>query len=193
MDGIASRTIPEDAPQQTINLTGISSGAFNENQPISITATSSNPALVAGLTANYTSPSPSGTLVFRPATNATGNTIITVLVDDGQLQNHRTALSFTVTVTATNNAPQLAGLGNTTTDEDVPVAIPFTVTDADSLLLSLSLTATSANTNLVAATNLSFSGAGTDRTPGTWAARSPPLDSRCLAFSGRSARPEELD
>ncbi len=164
LDDITARTIAEDAPQQTVNLAGIGSGAFNESQAISITATSSNPALISGLTVSYTTPNVTGSLNFRPATNATGTAAITVLVDDGQSQNHLTTRSFTVTVTGTNDRPRLTGLGDTATDEDVPVAIPFTVTDPDNLPLLLSLTATSLNTNLVAATNLSISGAGSDRT-----------------------------
>lgn len=164
LDPIAPRTIQEDAAQQTVNLAGIGAGAFDENQTISITATSSNPSLLTALTVNYSSPNASGTLLFRPATNATGSTVVTVLVDDGQSQFHQATQSFILTVTSTNDVPRLTGLGNIATDEDVPVDIPFTITDPDNVLLLLSLTATSANTNLVAATNLSISGAGPDRT-----------------------------
>ncbi|MDW8308642.1 MAG: fibronectin type III domain-containing protein, partial [Verrucomicrobiales bacterium] len=56
LDPIANRTINEDAGPQTVTLTGISSGHSNEVQTLTVTATSSNPALIPNPTVSYTSP-----------------------------------------------------------------------------------------------------------------------------------------
>ena len=45
LDGIGNVTINQDAGLQTVNLSGISSGAANEAQTLTVTAISSNPAL----------------------------------------------------------------------------------------------------------------------------------------------------
>src|SRR5436189_296593 len=56
LDPISNLTITENAGQQTVNLTGISSGASNQVQTLIVTATSSNPGLVLDPTDNYTTP-----------------------------------------------------------------------------------------------------------------------------------------
>src|SRR5256885_8391474 len=43
---LANRTINENAGTQTVKLSGISSGATNEDQTLTVTATSSNPELI---------------------------------------------------------------------------------------------------------------------------------------------------
>ena len=49
-------TVNEDAPQQTVSLTGIGTGAANESQTVTITATSDNTGLVPHPSIVYTSP-----------------------------------------------------------------------------------------------------------------------------------------
>src|SRR5437660_17220 len=46
LNTIPNITINEDAAAQTVNLSGISSGATNEVQTLTVTATSSNPGLI---------------------------------------------------------------------------------------------------------------------------------------------------
>lgn len=72
-----------NAGLQTVNLTGIGSGASNENQTLVITATSSNLTLIPNPTVTYTSPAATGTLSFIPASNQVGTAVITVTVNDG--------------------------------------------------------------------------------------------------------------
>ena len=62
-------TINENAGLQTVNLSGISSGAANQVQTLTVTAASSNPGLIPNPTVNYTSPNATGTLSFAPAAN----------------------------------------------------------------------------------------------------------------------------
>ena len=68
-------------------MTGITSGAPNEAQPLSIAAVSSNPALIPNPTVNYTSPNAAGSLSFAPVANGNGTAIITVTVNDGSTSN----------------------------------------------------------------------------------------------------------
>src|SRR5204863_9664342 len=52
LDSLADLVINEDVGVQTVNLTGIGSGAPNENQTLTVRASSSNPALIADPTVN---------------------------------------------------------------------------------------------------------------------------------------------
>ncbi len=95
--------INEDAGQQTVNLTGIGSGAPNETQTLTVTATSSNPALIPNPTVTYTSASSLGSLKYTPVANANGTAVITVTVQDSG--GSEASNSFLVTVNAVNDAP----------------------------------------------------------------------------------------
>ncbi len=60
-------TIDENAGQQTVDLTGITSGGAGD-VTLTVTASSNNTALI-NPTVNYTSPNSTGTLTFTPAAN----------------------------------------------------------------------------------------------------------------------------
>src|SRR5208282_5983720 len=81
LNPISNLTINENAGLQTVNLYGISSGATNENQKLTVTATSGNTNLIPNPTVHYTSPNTNGSLTFTPVTNANGSAIITVTVN----------------------------------------------------------------------------------------------------------------
>ena len=102
LDPLSGLVLLENSGSQTVNLTGISSGATNEFQTLTITATSSNPSLIPNPSVSYTSPNPAGTLRFTPVTNSFGSAQITVTVNDGQPTNNITTRSFTVTVNQTS-------------------------------------------------------------------------------------------
>src|SRR5262249_15381261 len=118
LDPISNLTINENAGLQTVNLTGITSGASNQVQTLTVTATSSNPALITNPTANYTSPNSSGTLSFTPAAFAYGSTTIAVTVNNGGASNNTVLRSFTVTVRQVNYPPTLDPIGNLTINEN---------------------------------------------------------------------------
>ncbi len=123
IDAIADVMVDEDVPQQTVNLTGITAGP-NETQVLTVTATSSNPALIPNPTITYTSPAANGTLAFTPAANQTGMAVITVTVtDNGGTANggvNMITQSFTVTVDPVNDAPTLNAIANPAVNEDAP-------------------------------------------------------------------------
>ncbi len=150
---------------KTVTLTGIGTGASNENQVITVTATSSNPSLVPHPTVNYTSPNSSGTLTVAPTGSSSGTATITVTANDGQAQNNIVTRTFAVTVNAQNGTPTITAIGNQVTVSGTATpAIPFAIGDAETPADSLTLVASSSNPVLVTTTNIVFGGSGSNRT-----------------------------
>jgi ELWxxDGT repeat protein len=117
LNAIGNLTLNEDAPAQTVNLTGITAGPA-ESQALQVTASSSNIGLIPNPTLTYISPQSTGSLSFTPVPDQSGTAIITVTVRDagldGTLGNADDATfsrSFTVTVNPVNDAPVLDNSG----------------------------------------------------------------------------------
>src|SRR5207247_2490562 len=87
-------------------------------QPLSVTAFSSNPAMVPNPTVSYTSPSGVGTLFVTPAADAFGTAMITVIVNDGQGLRNTVTRTFSVTVSPVNDPPTLDAINPVTINED---------------------------------------------------------------------------
>jgi autotransporter-associated beta strand protein/VCBS repeat-containing protein len=107
LDPISNRTVAEDAATQTVSLTGISAGG-DQNQTISITATSNNPAVVPNPNITYSSPNGTGSLSFKPVADQFGTAVITVTVKDngGTAAGGDTLVrTFTINVTEVNDPP----------------------------------------------------------------------------------------
>ncbi|HZL13514.1 MAG TPA: Ig-like domain-containing protein, partial [Verrucomicrobiae bacterium] len=98
LNPIADLTINKNSGNQSVDLSGITSGAANEKQKLKVTAISANPALIPDPTISYKSPNSTGTLTFAPVTNAVGTTSITVTVNDGGKNNNTIARTFNVTI-----------------------------------------------------------------------------------------------
>lgn len=114
----------EDAGQQSIDLTGISSGP-GEMQMLAISATSDNPELVADVAVEHLPFEGTGKLRFTPRANQFGSASIVVTIKDngGTLSGGFEALSRTVAVNVApvNDPPSfVAGLDQQATDEDGP-------------------------------------------------------------------------
>ena len=164
LNAIANLTINEDAPQQTVNLSGITSGSPSENQTLTVTATSDTPGLIPNPTVIYTSPNATGTLRFTPVANASGRATITVTVNDGQASNNLTTRTFTVTVNAVNDPPTITAIPNQTIQQDGSTgALPFTVGDVETAAGGLVVASTSSNPTLVPQTGIAFGGSGSSR------------------------------
>jgi hypothetical protein len=99
LDPIADLSISENAGGQSFNLTGITCGDNNQNETLTVTAVSSNPALIPAPTISYNSPNTTGTLTFAPVANAAGVASITVTINNGSTSTLITQ-SFAVTVLA---------------------------------------------------------------------------------------------
>src|SRR5262249_43558919 len=107
LNALSNVTISEDAGAQTIALSGITDGSTAETQTLTVTATSSNPGLIANPAVSYTSPNTTGSILLVPAANSTGTAVITVSVNDGQSVSNVVNRSFTVTVVSVNDWPTL--------------------------------------------------------------------------------------
>lgn len=158
LNALGNLVINEDAPLQTVNLSGITVGPTNEvGQALTVTATSSNPGLIPNPSVNYTSPSSTGSLQFTPVSNSNGVATITVIVtDNGGTANggvNAVTNTFTVTVTAVNDPPTLAALGNLTINEDAPEQTVnltgITAGPADEAGQTLTVTSSSSNPSLI--------------------------------------------
>jgi uncharacterized repeat protein (TIGR01451 family) len=158
LNALTNRTILEDAALQTVDLAGITPGPANENdQVLTVTATSGNPTLIPNPTVNYTSPSANGTITFAPLTNQFGSALITVIVrDDGGTANggnDSVTNTFTVTVTNVNDPPTLTALTNRTILEDAGLQTVnlsgITAGPTNESAQIITITATSGNLGLI--------------------------------------------
>jgi hypothetical protein len=162
LNSLANLTLNEGVGFQTVNLSGISTGATNETQTLTVTATSSNPGLIPNPTVTYTSPNSTGTLSFTPVASSGGSATITVTVNDGGASNNIVTRTFTATV---NRLPVITAIPNRTNTVGVAVApISISISDAETSAASLVLSAASDNTTLVVPSGLVFSGTGATRT-----------------------------
>jgi hypothetical protein len=122
LNAITDQTVNEDAPQQTVALDGIGSGAANEAQTLTVTASSNNTALIPNPSIVYTSPDATGSLKYTPAADANGSATITVTVEDngGTLYGgvDTKTQTFTVTVRSVNDAPSFTKGADQTVNED---------------------------------------------------------------------------
>ena len=163
MDNIANLTLPEDAGLQTITLTGISAGGVGETENVLLSAQSSQPGIIPNPSITHATNASTGSLQFTPAANATGSVTITVTLDDQQSFNRLSTRSFTVSISPAIDPPVISVISNQVTAEDTALTIPFTVSTADAPAYAVTLSGSSSNATLVPATNIVFSGAGTNR------------------------------
>ncbi len=161
LNALANITVNEGS-SQSVSLAGISTGATNESQTLTITATSSNPSLIPNPTVSYTSPGATGSLNVSALTGASGSATITVTVDDGGAANNTVTRTFTATV---NRLPVIAAIANVTNLVNTSVApIAFTISDSETAAGSLTLTASSSNTSLVQNSGIVLGGSAGNRT-----------------------------
>ncbi|HEY6169195.1 MAG TPA: hypothetical protein VI454_14225, partial [Verrucomicrobiae bacterium] len=174
MNALTNRTIVEDAPLQTVSLTGISAGPNESGQTNTITATSSNPGLIPNPAVNYTNPASTGTLTFAPLSNLYGSAVITVvLTDSGGTTNggiDSITNSFTVTVLAANDRPTMNALTNLTILEEAGTqTVNLTGIGpgpADESGQAITLTATSSNPGLIPNPTVNYTSPDTTGTLG---------------------------
>src|SRR6266481_969896 len=151
LNALGNLTINQNAGQQTVSLSGISSGSASEFQTLTVTAVSDNTALIPTPTLTYTSPSATGTLRFTPVATASGTAMITVTVNDGQVQNNTFSRSFIVTVNSLNKAPTLTAIGNIAVNQNSGThSVPLSgITAGSGEHQTLTVTAASDNPDVV--------------------------------------------
>ena len=144
--------IDEDSGPRLVALTGITSGSISETQRLTVTAFSSNPALIPNPVVNYTNPGTTGSLRFEPAFRGFGWTTITVMVDDGAAISNTVIRTFAVLVREVNNPPTLDPLNNLTFDQNSgtqTINLAGISTGATNEMQTLTVTATSGNPSLI--------------------------------------------
>ncbi|MBI5775546.1 MAG: tandem-95 repeat protein, partial [Verrucomicrobia bacterium] len=168
LDAIAGVTVNEDVGEQFVALAGIGSGAGNESQTLVVSASSSNTGLIPTPGVTYTSANAGGSISFTPVANANGTATITVTVNDGGGTANggveSVSRTFTVAVTAVNDAPTLDAIANATIPEDSgaqTVNLAGIGSGAANESQTLTVTASSSNTGLIPNPSVTYASANT--------------------------------
>lgn len=155
----------EDDGGTTVEISGIGSGATNEQQNLTVTAVSSNPSIIPDPVVRYDSPSSTGSLRITSVTNGVGSATITVTVNDGGGSRNTVVQTFYVAVRGVNDPPVMSRVPDQTIDANGSSGVlQFTVEDPDTALNSISLRAISSNPSLIPPTGLVVGGSGGNRT-----------------------------
>ena len=164
MNAIANLSVKENAGRQTVPLSGISSGATNENQSLTFTVVSSNTNLISNPAVYYTNANTTGKLTFAPATNAYGTATIAVTVNDGGTSNNLVTRTFTIAVNNANQPPTLNAIGNLVLNENAglqTVTLSGITSGAPEVNQKLKVTAVSSNTSLIHNPTIYYTNANT--------------------------------
>ena len=132
-------------------------------ESLTLTASSSDPALVPDANIVIEGSGANRTVTVTPAANANGGPVtITVSVSDETSSSTET---FDVTVIPVNDPPTISEIGDQSTPEDTSTpAIAFTIFDLETPPAELVVTALSSNPSLVPVENITFGGTNGNRT-----------------------------
>ncbi|MBN2508146.1 MAG: immunoglobulin domain-containing protein [Verrucomicrobia bacterium] len=165
LDPPADLVLDEDAPEQTLALTGISPGATNENQSVTFEVVSSHPALIPTPTIAYAPPDTAGTLRFTPQPEQSGTATLTVTLRDSGSPGLVTARAFQVVVRPVNDLPVVTAPGPVTLEEDTATGpLTILVGDLESGAETLALSGYSSAPAKVPPSAFVFGGSGSNRT-----------------------------
>jgi VCBS repeat-containing protein len=157
---IANVSVNEDTATGAIavNISDAETAAGN----LTVTATSSNPALIPNANIVVGGSGSNRTLVITPVANATGTSTITVSVTDAN--NVTSTQTFVVTVNPTNDSPTVTAIADTTVAAGATIApISFTIGDVETPAANLTVNATSSNQALVQNSGIQVTGTGANR------------------------------
>ncbi len=159
----ANVVVNENCGPQTVTLTGISSGSPSELQTLTVSAFSSNPALIPQPAVSYVSPNSTAAVTFAPAANSYGTCTITVSVYDGGAVSNTTIRTFGITVLPANNPPTLDALADVTIDENsgTQTVNLSGITAGAGDTEPVTVTATSSNPDVIPAPGVSYSSPST--------------------------------
>lgn len=133
----------------------------NSGADLVVTATSSDPSLIAASGLAVTGSGDNRTLTISPRADQSGTAVITVSVSDGA---QTTQTTFQVDVTAQDDAPLISAITNAVTNEDTAFApIAFSITDPDTPAADLVVTASSGDPALIRTADILISGTGGSR------------------------------
>ena len=156
---IGPQSTNEDTPTGAIAFT--IGDAETSTSALTLSATSSNAALVPDANIVFGGSGASRNVVLTPAPGESGTTTITITVSDGNLT---TSTNFVLTVNA-NTPPTITAIGPQSTNESTPtVQLLLQLAMLKQQLGALTLSGTSSNATLVPDANIAFGGSGANRT-----------------------------
>ena len=126
---------------------------------LTVTASSSNPALVPDANVVLEGSGADRTVTATPRPDSSGTTTITVSVSD---ESSTASASYTLTVAPVNDAPTIQPLSDQTISEDQVSSALFGASDVETDLTSFNFSAASSNPDLLPAANVSFVGPDSD-------------------------------
>lgn len=146
ISAVSNQTILEDNISGPIAFT-ITDVDSVLNCSTSMSATSSNGALLPVVNIVFGGVAPNCTVTMTPLLNANGLSNIVLSVSDG---SSTAASSLSLMVTAVNDAPVVSAISNQTLKTDASVMINYTLTDVDNIMdCSTSVTVTSGTTSTI--------------------------------------------
>jgi gliding motility-associated-like protein len=128
---VSDKDVNENSPQQTITLSNVTKGPFENTQTLNLFATSGNTTIIPNPVITYDGSSGQATLTYTIQPNKWGNVTITIFaIDDGSntLPNRNSfSSSFKIEVIEINDQPTLDAISFGPIQEDAPVQnIPLT-------------------------------------------------------------------
>ena len=169
MDAIANVTVAEDSGSADVTITGISPGPASESaqRVTSVTATSSNPAIIPNPSVAYTPGAATATLTFSPVADANGTVTISVVAQDDAGTTaggvNTFTRTFTITVNPVNDAPTLAAITDPTAileDAGAQTVNLSGISAGGGESQTLTVTATSGNTALIPNPTVTYTSPG---------------------------------
>ncbi|MGB0452521.1 MAG: LamG domain-containing protein [Bacteriovoracaceae bacterium] len=127
----------------------------------SLSVSTSNSSVVEASSILFSGTAPNCNMSITPVTNATGSSVITITVSDG---NSNSSDSFVVNFSGENDTPTMIPPSDIVINQDQgPIQYSFKISDSDSFITCpINVTASSSNTALLSNAKLSVSGGTID-------------------------------
>ncbi len=165
VNAIADLAIEEDSGMHTIQVTGITSGASNEPQNLSVTVSANPSGILSNLDLNYTTPESTAILTFTTRSNVVGEATVTVFVEDDGGTFSMTSRSLQVRVTPANDPPSMSLIDDQVINEDTLLGpVPLLIQDIETAARNILLSGSSDNQALIPDSNINFGGSLSNRT-----------------------------
>ena len=146
---------------QVVNIT--LADADDGEAGLTLTATSSNQALITDASLVISGTGASRTVSVQPVAGQSGTAIITIAVSDGTTTTNH-VMTVTIAATAGGTGPVIAADASLVIAQDTASIFPLTLTDADTALGALTVAAASNNQALITDASLLASGSDGNRT-----------------------------
>lgn len=160
ISAIANQATPENTPTAPIPFT--IGDAQSAVESLAVEGTSSNTGLVPAANIVFGGSGANRNVTLTPAPGQTGNSTISISVNDGQSTN---TTSFVLTVAAPNTPPSLSPISSQTLNENTTLGpVGFVIADAQTPASALTVTASSSNPGVIPNSGITLGGNNENRT-----------------------------